>query len=80
LNAASIPTASALVVWHVDVFSTSQVSSSVALRVRLERGRKDGGARPESVHPSMGKNSQAPCLRIGHIVVFIRLSCGNGKG
>lgn len=42
-------------------------------------GKKHGGARLESVHPSMGKNSQVSRLPAGNTAVRIRVSRGKGK-
>lgn len=39
-------------------------------------GKKHGGARLESVHPSMGKNSQVPRLPVRNTAVRLRVSCG----
>ncbi|KAK1787888.1 hypothetical protein P4O66_016368, partial [Electrophorus voltai] len=48
------------------------------LRLRARPG-KNGGARLESVHPSMGENSQAPCLSIRNTAILICVSRGKGK-
>lgn len=44
------------------------------------RPESDGGARPESIHPSVGENSTAPGLPVGHPAVSIRFSRGAGEG
>lgn len=44
------------------------------------RPESDGGARPESVHPSVGENSQACRVPSGHSIVFICFSRREGKG
>lgn len=42
-------------------------------------GKKHGGARLKSIHPSMGKNSQIPCLPVRNTVVRVRGSRGKGE-
>lgn len=42
-------------------------------------GKKHGGARLESVHPSMGKNSQVPRLPVRNTAVPVRVSRGKGE-
>lgn len=42
-------------------------------------GKKHGGARLKSVHPSMGKNSQIPRLPLRNTAVRVRVSRGKGE-
>lgn len=44
------------------------------------RPGRDGGARPESVHPSLGENSQAARVPAGHPAVSVRVPRRAGEG
>lgn len=62
------------------VTSLPCVASELAAYVCVSPARpeSDGGARPESVHPSVGKNSQGSRVPPGHTAVCICLSRGEG--
>ena len=57
---------------------TDELSAYVC--VSPARPESDGGARPESVHPSVGENSPAPRVLAGHSAVSVRLPRREGKG
>lgn len=73
-----------LTVWHGVTRSTSQLclagELAASVCVSPARPESDGGARPESVHPSVGKNSQVSRLPPGHTALPICLSRREGKG
>lgn len=63
-------------------FHVSALSRELAAYVCVSPARpeSDGGARPESVHPSVGKNSQASSLPAGHTALSLCFSRREGKG